>query len=82
MPLYEYHCEDCQTQSEVLVRSSSEQVTCPKCGSQRLTKLLSTFSARAGSSDTGCGSCELGGTCGMNSPPRGGCGHGGGCGCH
>ncbi|MBL7184550.1 MAG: zinc ribbon domain-containing protein [Anaerolineae bacterium] len=41
MPIYEYRCENCGEQVEVLVRSESTPLTCPNCGSLRLEKLLS-----------------------------------------
>ena len=41
MPIYEYRCETCGEQVEVLVRSESTPLTCPNCGSSRLEKLLS-----------------------------------------
>jgi putative FmdB family regulatory protein len=46
MPIYEFHCEKCGGDSEVLVRSSEWKGTpCPKCGSDKLTKKFSTFAA-------------------------------------
>ena len=44
MPLYEYVCRDCDTQSELLVQGS-QQPECPKCGSVKLTKLLSVVAS-------------------------------------
>lgn len=44
MPLYEYHCDACQKVSEILVRSRDEVPVCPDCGSDRMRRLLSTFS--------------------------------------
>ena len=41
MPIYEYRCENCGEQMEVLVRSESTLLTCSNCGSPRLEKLLS-----------------------------------------
>ncbi|MBL7183694.1 MAG: zinc ribbon domain-containing protein [Anaerolineae bacterium] len=42
MPVYEYRCENCGEQVEVLVRSrTSTPPTCPNCGSSLLEKLLS-----------------------------------------
>lgn len=50
MPIYEFHCEQCETDSEILVRSSDWRGTkCPRCGSTKLAKKFSTFaSATAG----------------------------------
>ena len=44
MPLYEYVCQDCDAQAEILVQGS-QQPECPKCGSAKLTKLLSVVAA-------------------------------------
>ena len=50
MPIYEFHCEKCEKDSEILVRSSNwEGTKCPHCGSGKLEKKFSTFaSATAG----------------------------------
>lgn len=45
MPIYEYHCEKCGKDSELLVRSSEEKPVCPDCGSAKLTKQFSVFAA-------------------------------------
>ena len=72
MPIYEFHCDDCGRDSEVLVRSSRwEGTPCPECGSPKLSKKFSTFAAsvagggaEAGASCTGvpksCGMCGTG----------------------
>ncbi len=44
MPIYEFHCADCEKVSELLVRSSDwSNETCSHCGSTQLVKQLSTF---------------------------------------
>ena len=49
MPIYEFHCEKCERDSEILVRSSDWKGTaCPHCGSKKLSKKFSVF-ASAGS---------------------------------
>jgi putative FmdB family regulatory protein len=40
MPLYSYHCQECDKDAELLVRSS-ETPACPACGSQSLERLMS-----------------------------------------
>ncbi len=40
MPLYDFHCADCHTTSELLVRSSDATPLCPKCGSTQMSKQL------------------------------------------
>ena len=59
MPIYEYRCEGCQQTSEIFLKSKDEAVRCPRCGSEKLTKLLSTFSAKGGEG----GHDHAGGTC-------------------
>jgi putative FmdB family regulatory protein len=44
MPLYEYLCEACGTNLELLVRGG-EQPKCSECGSDRLAKQLSARAA-------------------------------------
>ena len=44
MPLFEYHCEKCSEDHELLVRGTEKPV-CPGCGSDRLTKQASAFAA-------------------------------------
>ena len=45
MPIYEYHCKDCQRRVSILWRSFSEasdgEATCPRCGGTNLTRLVS-----------------------------------------
>jgi putative FmdB family regulatory protein len=73
MPIYEFHCDACDRDSEILVRSSEWKGTkCPNCGSTKLKKNLSVF---ASSTSTGSSSAPMP-ACGMARK-----GHGGGCGC-
>ena len=46
MPLFEYICRACGDISEQLV-TGARKPACPNCGSQKLEKQLSTFSAAA-----------------------------------
>jgi putative FmdB family regulatory protein len=74
MPIYEFHCDACGADSEVLVRSSDWTGTpCPKCGSSRLAKKFSTFAASvaggSGGSDAACsGTPSSCGMCGTGKP--------------
>ena len=46
MPIYEFHCQKCDKDSEILVRSSKwEGTECPHCGSTKLAKKLSVFAS-------------------------------------
>ena len=63
MPLYEYQCQSCSKEFELLVRGS-ETPECPSCRSTDLQKRLSVFAAHA-----------HGGSRTMNAPaPCGACG--------
>ena len=43
MPLYEYRCESCQHQFEVIQKFSDAPIAvCPKCGAGPVVKLLSS----------------------------------------
>jgi putative FmdB family regulatory protein len=67
MPIYEFHCEQCAHDSEILVRSSNWKGTeCPRCGSKKLSKKFSVFaSANAGGGNDApaCGPGGGGGGC-------------------
>ncbi|MBM3877585.1 MAG: zinc ribbon domain-containing protein [Verrucomicrobia bacterium] len=70
MPIYEFHCGDCEKDSEVLVRSTRWDGTpCPHCGSKSLTKKFSTFASSRGGGGgepactgkpSSCGMCGTG----------------------
>jgi putative FmdB family regulatory protein len=66
MPIYEFHCEKCEKDSEILIRSQNwEGTECPHCGSKKLSKKFSTFASTtegAAPKATGGGGC--GGCCG------------------
>lgn len=73
MPLYEYTCQKCKSDVELLIRGD-EQPECPECGSTRLEKQLSVPAAHvAGDSALPvCPPCGEGG-CGMPPCASGGC---------
>jgi putative FmdB family regulatory protein len=73
MPLYEYHCRDCTTQFELLVRGQ-EIPHCPRCDSDRLEKQLSAC-ATPGKAGTELPMCEprLPVGCGLPQCGMGGC---------
>jgi len=46
MPIYEYRCQECGEKFEKFVRSMNNpgpEIECPKCGGQKVEKLLSAF---------------------------------------
>lgn len=72
MPLYEYHCLDCQSRFEKLSKhEAADAMTCPTCGGKRARRLLSVFASFSRSGDGapvamagGGGGCACGGNCG------------------
>jgi putative FmdB family regulatory protein len=64
MPIFEYLCQACKNQFELLVRESTK-VECPECKSAKLEKQLSVFAAVSNSAKPArrempvapCGSC-------------------------
>ncbi len=71
VPLFEYLCNNCNREFELLVRNS-ETPACGHCGSNRLAKLFSVPAAHTGGGTRGLPVCERPATrppCGM-----GGCG--------
>lgn len=90
MPIYEYRCERCGFQKEHLQKMSDAALTtCPQCGQESYTKMLSAagFQLKGsgwyatdfkGASNTGSGSESTGGE--SSAAPAAGCG--GGCACH
>ncbi|MBL8314531.1 MAG: zinc ribbon domain-containing protein [Rubrivivax sp.] len=73
MPIYEYACQSCGNEFELLVRSDTE-LRCPKCQATHLEKKLSVF---ATSGAEGASAAAAAGPCGAC--PAGGGGGGGGC---
>jgi len=70
MPIYEFHCENCRKESEVLVRSQEWKGTpCPHCGSTRLKKKLSVFASTNSGGETEFPACTGNpGACGRCGP--------------
>lgn len=65
MPIYEYTCQDCGTDFELLVRSDT-RLECPTCQSTQLEKQLSVFATAESSSAAPAMACGA---------PCGSCGH-------
>lgn len=73
MPIYEFRCVECGNLQEIIVSSTSEDVsmTCKECGGETLERVLSTVSYMMGSSSAGKGegpslatkSCGEGNSC-------------------
>jgi putative FmdB family regulatory protein len=50
MPIFEYHCDSCNQDCELLLRSRSAKPVCPHCGAKTLSKKFSSFSAQSNQS--------------------------------
>lgn len=73
MPIFEYHCDDCSTDFEMLVRSAGagDEMACPTCEGEHTTKKFSAFATSGGADGQAIGS-----------PAAMSRGCGTGCGCH
>jgi putative FmdB family regulatory protein len=68
MPIFDYKCNECGFEFEVLVRSSEQNINCEKCNSNQVEKMLSTFSVSVNSTqnkvcDKSSNCCPMGGCC-------------------
>jgi putative FmdB family regulatory protein len=71
MPIYEFQCQECHKENEVLVRGQDWSLAiCPDCGSKQLKKKLSVFSAASSEAEltpvcsgnpSACGRCDADG---------------------
>lgn len=77
MPIYDYHCEACGHEFEALVRTSTTEIDCPKCGAPKARKQLSVFATPSSGPRSEGPCCAMPG--GM---PAGGCCGGGSCHLH
>ncbi|MCX7988164.1 MAG: zinc ribbon domain-containing protein [Thermodesulfovibrio sp.] len=58
MPIYEYKCNNCGENFEILV-FGNKKVACPKCKSEEITKKLSSFSMKGvQKGNSACSSCK------------------------
>ena len=62
MPIFEYHCQECQETFERLVLrpQASPVITCPHCSSTQTTKLFSTFCAQGSTASAAAGTNPMG----------------------
>ncbi len=62
MPIYEYQCGKCDHEFEKLILSSSETISCPKCKSKKVSRVMSTFAFSCNgnfksTASSSCGGC-------------------------
>ena len=67
MPIYEYKCDECRSDFELLVNAGTTPV-CPACASDSLRKRLSAFAVGRGGASRTPSAAPACGTCG---DPRG-----------
>jgi putative FmdB family regulatory protein len=65
VPIYEYTCKKCKHEFEILLLSSDQKVSCPKCKAKNPKKRFSVFAHKSDfgfTPSTGggsaCGSCS------------------------
>lgn len=70
MPLFEYRCNDCNVDYEILhrTREKIDMIECPSCHSKKYQKKFSTFNSVMSNSSTSTPGCESG-MCGVSSYP-------------
>ena len=58
MPIYEYRCQQCGADFELLrsISASDEDLACPECGAPEPSRKLSIFASSEGSSSCGSSS--------------------------
>lgn len=71
MPIYEYTCDHCGNEFELLIRGE-EKPACPSCGKVRLTRAMSVPAAHT--AVTRDPACPAKSSCGMPHCGGGGCG--------
>jgi putative FmdB family regulatory protein len=71
MPIFEYRCRECGTKFEKIVSNGATKVTCAKCSSARVDKLLSVFAVSGVSLEAAAAEP---GPCACGAPRRGMCG--------
>ena len=59
MPIFEYHCRNCNHTFELLLQKRTAIPICPECGGKDLERLLSSFAVSAPKS----GRCPSSGSC-------------------
>jgi len=71
MPLYEYRCEECRKECELLVKNMDSRPECPECGSRKMSKLLSVIGAPVVDGGRSSSARESAETCGRSECARG-----------
>ncbi len=71
MPIYEYICQDCGTERELIQKRNDTAPACTECGDKPMVRVLSAH--RVGASKGPCGEPKVGACapCGVDRPPCG-----------
>ena len=64
MPIFEYECENCGNVFEELVMGSGSDISCSKCKSKKVKKLISAPVALESNQDVSGGLSAASSTCG------------------
>jgi putative FmdB family regulatory protein len=64
MPIYEFVCMTCESHFEELLRASDPEPGCPDCGSEKVAKQFSVFTAHGTAEQPSFGGTAGGGCCG------------------
>jgi len=78
MPIYEYHCNDCEHNFEYLVFGNKQPDECPSCKSSKVNKLMSRcgFLSKGSGGETIKASASASSSCGgCTASSCAGCGH-------
>jgi putative FmdB family regulatory protein len=72
MPIYEYVCDDCGHEFELLVFSWSDPPVCERCAGAQIRRVPSVFGVRSGGKTTpasggACGTCKAASCAGCSS---------------
>ena len=59
MPIFDYKCESCGAECELLVARFDSEAECPKCGSANLKKLPSRIAAVLNKGPRSCANREV-----------------------
>ena len=60
MPIYEFFCKDCRHEFKKLTKVDlADSISCPTCGRERVSRLLSVTARSASGGDFAGGACGL-----------------------
>lgn len=77
MPIYEYHCNECEHDFESLVFGKDEPKECPSCLGKKIERQMSVcgFLSKGSGGETGKASASTSGCSGCSASSCSTCGH-------